>query len=72
MKLPMMIPIQMENVGSSNIRYDINSNQIAQNNRVNGDATVFDVENITGRLGAGERTPLFIHFRYQRLFILKN
>jgi hypothetical protein len=25
---------------------------------------VFDVENITGRLGAGERTPLYVHFRF--------
>lgn len=68
MKLPVIIPIEMENVGSSNITYRIDKEQVRHNNEVNGSARVFqivhpDKKSIEGRLSSSDKSPLYIEFR---------
>lgn len=64
MMVPVTIPIQMENVGSGNIRTcDISEEELEKANRANGEAKVFDIENRDSSLVANEKKPLFILFK---------
>lgn len=64
MMVPVLIPIQMENVGSGNIRTcEILKEEIVKANRDNGEADVFDIEEKETNLAANEKKHLFILFK---------
>lgn len=65
---PVVVPIQMENVGSGNINTIlIEESEIQKANRDNGAAKVFDVQGKTNseymQLFANKKKPLFIEFK---------
>ena len=64
MMVPVMIPIQMENVGSGNIRScEITEEELDKANKANGEARVFDIENKETNLANSEKKSLFILFK---------
>lgn len=64
MMVPVIVPIQMENVGSGNIRScEISKEDIALANKENGDADVFDIEEKETELRANEKKQLFVLFK---------
>lgn len=65
MMVPVIIPIQMENVGSGKIRScEISKEDIIRANKDNGEADVFDIEEKETMLAANEKKQLFVLFKY--------
>jgi hypothetical protein len=60
---PVIIPIPMENVGSGNIRCEIEESEIVKANMDNGAARVFDIENKNSNFTANEKKPLYVSFK---------
>lgn len=64
MILPVIVPIQIENVGSSHIRFEIEDKEIHENNMNNGSARVLEIGNPTIHLENNQKHSLFVHFKY--------